>query len=147
MDITIPKDILFFHVFPYCDIDIKVAFKIPPKKINTTISLQKDKINLKTFEIIARSHIQTIKSLYNWYSKILELFKYFNIPDENRPFLIMKLVYIPQYRIIHGINWRNEITLLPGVDIDYIHFMTDPDISIYESLYPRECNKYVNRKN
>lgn len=145
--ISIPRDILFVHIFPHCDIDIKVAFKIPPKKIKTNINLQKDNFSLKNFEIIARSHLQIIKNLYNWYGKIQELFNYFGIPEENRSFLVMKLVYIPQYRIIYGKNWRKEIDLLPGVDMDYIHFLTDPDISIYESLYPRECRKYVNRKN
>lgn len=87
----IPYDILFNNVFPYCDIDIKLAFKVPPRKLTQSIKFY-EPISLKTFELIAISHLQTIKSLYNWNSKLEELFKYFNILEVNKSFLAMKLL-------------------------------------------------------
>ena len=133
----IPYDVLFNNVFPYCDIDIKLAFKVPPRKLTQSIKFY-EPISLKTFELIAISHLQTIKRLYNWNIKLDELFKYFNILEVNKSFLTMKLLVIPQYKIIYGKNWRSNIILLPGVDIDYIHFINEPDISIYESLYQKK---------
>ncbi len=143
---SIPYDILYYNIFPHCDIDVKVAFKIPPKRLTSNLKIHKPS-SLKTFELIARSHLQKIRSLYKWNEKIGELFTYFNIPDVNRDFLTMKLIFIPQYKIVHGDNWRQAIHRLPGVDIDHVHFMDEPDIRIYESLYPRDFTKYVNRKN
>jgi len=142
----LPLDLVYCNILPCCNIDIRVSFKIPPKKIDkSNYNIPIRNINRDQFEIIAMSHLQTIKSLYNWVSKLDHLFKFFNISPVDEEFLVMKLIFIPQYKIIYGDTWRSRITLLSGVDIDYIHFLDEPDISIYESLYPYNCHKYPKR--
>lgn len=48
----LPFDIWYFHIFPKCDLDIRIAFKLKPNKINllnfTEINkcLEKQKLNL-----------------------------------------------------------------------------------------------------
>lgn len=134
----IPWDVVKYNILPYCDIDTRLAFKIKPNKLETKIL--ELKIDLHEFEIIARSHLQVIKNLYEWFPKLEKLFNFFNIKDDLRSFLTMKLLFVPQYKIVHGERWRKEIGLMAGVDIDYIHFLNEPDITIYSTLYLSKKN-------
>ena len=127
----LPLDIVYYEILPWCDIDTRLAFKVPPKKLVLwDICVLKDR---HTFVRIANSHMQIIKWFHMWHAVLFDCMRSFTIDVSEEDYWFCLLVLLPQLKIVHGSKWRDaarqivsNADILNVMDIGY-----DPDISIY----------------
>ena len=130
----LPLSIVYCEILPLCDIDIRLAFKVPPKKLKlvSPLILSNDQ---ETFVRIVSSHMQMIRFLHQWHEVLLDCMHRFAVDNAQFDYWFCLLVLLPQLKILHGSKWRDLAQQLVSDDtvLEAIRIGYDPDISIYMS--------------
>lgn len=131
----LPLSIVYCKILPLCEIDTRIAFKVPPKKLVVPkIGLSKD---VKTFVRVATSHMQMSKLLHTWHHVLYDCMHRFGTDTKEKDYWFCLLVLLPQLKITYGGNWRNVVRHVVSNDevLDAVHTGYDPDISVYRSCF------------
>ena len=134
MGCDLPLDIVYCKILPLCDIDTRLAFKVPPKKLVVpTIRLSNDR---RTFVRIVNSHMQMQKYMCTWHHVLHDCMQRFGIDMAEKDYWFCLLVLFPQLKISHGSKWRDiaQQMIMNDEVLDAVHVGYEPDISVYTSF-------------